>query len=149
MRKSNLSKKKQPIFKTISGKASITSSINMILKQKLMTVSKLSILNKKCFTRKNKSNLYKKINIWRRHLPKKRTPFKKKSIKSPGKKLNFKNNPSPSPTKKTKSPTSASPKTKKYHPLNNNCSSLTKSWKKPGPWTEQRSLNFKTSSWKK
>lgn len=124
-------------------------NMNLTLKSKPMKVYKDSILNKKSFMRKNKLNLFKKMNSFPNLLMKKGKVCKKESMMFLKKNQRSKNKSLHSPIKKTKLLTFLNKKIKKSHLSKIKLFNLIKKLKKLNNPAESRSLNFKMSLWKK
>lgn len=114
-----------------------------------MTVSKHSIPNKKSSTKKNKSNLSKKINTLLNLSLNKEKPCKRKSTNFPKKNPKQKNKSSLLHIKNNKSPISPNKKTKNSLLSKIKSPNLPKKLKKSNKPVAPKSPNSKISSWKK
>lgn len=124
-------------------------NMNLTSKSKPMKVYKDSILNKKSSMRKNKLNLFKRMNSFPNLLMKKGKTCKKESMMFLKKNLRSKNKLLHSLIKKMKLLTFPNKKIKKSHLSKIKLFNLIKKLKKLNNSAEPRSLNFKMSLWKK
>lgn len=125
------------------------SNTSSILRPKLMTVLKLNTPNRKSFTKKKKSNLFRKINSFLILYLKKEKIYKRKLMTLLRKNPKSKSNSLPLPIKKKRLSISQKLKTIKSSHYKLNLLKWWKNSKKQDNRWGQSNQNFKINLWKK